>query len=119
YENYDIRCLSATSAHHCKCLVSRRIEKDDPALFIWIIGVSNKDAICTYMLSDAARLAFGDIFRTNCVEQRCLSVVDVTHDGNYRRSRQLDIVGIGSDKLFEFLFDYHFFERNEADLEAE
>ena len=46
-------------------------------------------------------------------------MVDVSHDGNDRSARDLDIVRIRSDQLFEFLLDDHFLERDETDFVTE
>jgi hypothetical protein len=38
------------------------------------------------VLSDAAGFAFGDIAQPDGVQQRCLAVVDVAHDGDHGRA---------------------------------
>ncbi len=66
--------LSAAGAHGCEGFVARRIDERD------LIASRRRHLVGTDMLGDAASFARDDIGRTNGIEQRCLAVVDVTHD---------------------------------------
>ena len=52
-------------------------------------GVRDHHAVCTDVLRDSAGLAFGDIRRTDRVEQRGLTVIDVAHDRDDRCTRSI------------------------------
>ena len=113
-ENYHVGRFCAASAHHRERFVSRRIEKYDAPLFGFIVWILHENAVCADVLRDSARFAFRDVIRTDRVEQRCFTVVNVSHHGHDRRTRNFDIIGIGSDQFFKFLFDDHFFKRHET-----
>ena len=44
-------------------------------------------AVSAYVLCDTARFIFSYACMTDCVKKRCLTVVNVTHYNNYRRTR--------------------------------
>ena len=119
HKNDDIRRLGTAGTHHRERFVARRIEKYDPTLFFRIVGICDVNAVSADVLRDSAGFAFGDILRTDRVEQRGFTVIDVSHDGDDRCTRQLGIVGIGGDQFFEFLLDDHFLERNKTDVISE
>ena len=77
----DVRDLRAARAHRGERLVTRRVEERDHAL-------RRLDVISADVLRDATRLAARDARAADRVEQRRLAVVDVTHDGDHRRTRQ-------------------------------
>ena len=74
-KNGNIRSHSAACAHCGERLVPRRV-KEGYILALYANTVS------AYMLSDAARLAGGDMGVSDSVEQRCFAVVNVTHDAH-------------------------------------
>ncbi len=67
------------------------------------------------MLRDAPRLAGGDIGRSQCIEQRRLAVIDVTHDGHDRRPRFQFGIGVGD----AFQTHFHVGFRNPSGAMAE
>src|SRR3954466_16073905 len=79
----DIRDLRAASAHRRECLVAGRIKEADP------LAVRQGDVVRADVLSDTTSLAGNDVCLTDVVEQRRLSVIDVTHDGHDGRTRDL------------------------------
>ena len=82
--------------------MTRRVEKDD----VLVALLADRHEIRADVLRDAAGLAFGDARRANRVEQRRLAVIDVTHDGDDRRTRDL-ILGVDGFRLDldQFLFE--------------
>ena len=88
----DVRHLRATRTHRGERSVARRIEERDDAL-------RRLDVIRADVLRDAARFARRHFGATDVVEQRGLAVVDVTHDGDDRRTRLELVRGIGGLQL--------------------
>ena len=82
HKDGDIRSLSAAGAHGCKRSVAGRVDEGD--LLTVLLDLIGAD-----MLRDAASLAGNDLGVADGVEQRCLAVVDVAHDGHDRRTRLL------------------------------
>ncbi len=117
-QDNDIRGLGTAGTHHCKRFVTRCIEKHYTTRLIRIVSVRHHHAVGTNVLSDAASLAFSHIFRTNGIEQRCLTVIDVSHHRDDRSSRKFDVVRVSRDQLFEFLLDHHFFERHKTQIKS-
>ena len=77
-EHHDIRDLGAASAHQRERFVARRIEERDLAvLHLHLIGAD--------VLRDAAVFLFGHAALPDRIQQRGLSVIDVTHDRDDRR----------------------------------
>ena len=113
-QDNDVRRFRSAGTHHGERFVARRVQENHAAVVVRIVGIGNQNAVCTDVLRDAAGFAFGDICRADRVEQRCLTVIDVAHDGDDRGTRHLDVVGIRRDKLFELLLDDHFLERHES-----
>ena len=70
--------LSTTGTHRRKRLMTRSIKECNP------LAISKFNMICTDMLSDTAGLTSNHIRITDVVEKRSLTVVNVTHHGNYR-----------------------------------
>ena len=76
--------------------------------------------ICTDVLGNSASFTGGNLGATDIVEQRCLTVVNVTHYRHNRRTRQqLDIfvwsffikecfriIQLGGNRLVSKLFDH-------------
>ena len=70
----------------------------------WPLG--RRHLVGADVLGDAAGLALGHVGLADGVEQRGLAVVDVAHDGDDRRPRQLVLVGVGRAR--EALLDVGF-----------
>src|SRR5205807_5052219 len=83
--------------------VTRRIEERDVAAF------GGRHFIRADMLCDTARFTGDNVRFANIIEQRCFTVIDMTHDRNDRRARleRLRLVHyiferIGGELLLEF-----------------
>ena len=87
HEDDDIRCLGAAGAHGGESLMARRIKEGDA------LTARHTHLIGTDMLGDAAGFARHHIGLAQGVEERCLAVVNVTHDGN-DRGTGLEVGGI-------------------------
>ena len=75
----DVGYLCASGAHSGKRLVTWRIDEYDLAAILL-------DMVRADMLRDAAGFAVGNARQTNGIEQRCLSVIDMAHDGDDGRT---------------------------------
>jgi len=72
--------LGAAGAHGRESGMARRIDKGDPvAILFHLIGAD--------MLGDTARFPRYHIGLADSIEQRCLAMVDMAHNGHYRRAR--------------------------------
>ena len=78
-QNDNIGNLCTTSTHSGKGLVTWGIDEGN-------LTAVNGDLRSTDCLSNAASLAGCNASVTDCVQKRCLTVVNVTHDGNYWRT---------------------------------
>ncbi len=111
----DVGDLRAAGAHRRERLVARRVEECDHAF-------RRFDVVGADMLRNAAGFAAGNARAADRVEQRSLAVVDVTHHGDDRRTRQrfrrrrlrafgeqrVRVVELGRDRLVpHFLDDDH------------
>ena len=81
-EDDDVRDLRAARTHGRECFVARRVEERD------VLAVRQRDVIRADVLRDATRFAGDDVRFANVVEQRRLSVIDVAHDRDDRRTPQ-------------------------------
>ncbi len=79
-DDTDVRDLRASGTHGGECLMTRGIEESD------MTSVGKLHVVGAYMLRDASGLAGDYIGLADIVEKRCLAVVHVTHDGDYRRT---------------------------------
>ena len=89
-DNRDIGNLCSAGTHSRKCFVSRGIQESDTA------SVFELHVVSTDVLSDSAGLTRNDIGLANVVEQRCLTVIHVSHhryDGRARYEFRL-VVGL-------------------------
>ena len=84
------------------------VRPDYPDLDLHTVGAD--------VLGDAASLAGGHFRGANRIEQGSLAVIDVAHDGDYRRARQLNVVRIRGNQFFKFFFSHHLLKRNEGDF---
>src|SRR5712692_463250 len=79
-QHHNVGHPSAAGAHHCKSFVARSIQKNDRTPLFSIVWIRDLDRIRADVLSDSTGFAFGDVRLSNCVEQRRLSMVDVSHN---------------------------------------
>ena len=94
HEHRDVGDVRAARSHRRERFVARRVDEGDEP--IRVIGVSHH-AIRTDALGDATGFARDDVRVADAVEQRGLSVVDVTHhrdDGRARLEERLVFVVI-------------------------
>ena len=94
-KNNDIGNLSTASTHHSECFVTRSIKEGDFSLLC-------RNLICTDLLSNTARFSCNHVCVTDCIKSLCLTVVNVTHNGNNRRTRTntFFVSGIAFDNGF-------------------
>ena len=78
-KNNNIRYLSTTGTHHCKCFVSRSIKESDSSL-------SRFNHVCTDMLCDSAEFRCSYVCAADGIKSFGLSVVNMTHYSNDRRT---------------------------------
>ncbi|MPM56040.1 hypothetical protein SDC9_102838 [bioreactor metagenome] len=99
-EDDDIRHLRTARTHGGKRLMTRRVDKRN-------LTVLAANGVSADMLRNAARFAFGYAAVANRVQKRGLAVVNVTHDGDNRRTgfELFRRVGFGSGAVGK-----HFFE---------
>jgi hypothetical protein len=83
HQHDDVGDLRAASAHRGERLVARRIEEGDA------LPSRQAHVVRADVLGDATGLACDDVRLADVVEQRRLAVVDVTHDGDHGRPRDL------------------------------
>ncbi len=81
YENHDIGHLRAARAHGRKGLMPRRIDKGYPLSF------GQVDLVGADVLGDPSGFAARHIRGAQRVQQRCLAVIDMAHDGHHRGAR--------------------------------
>ena len=95
HEDRDVGEFGATGTHCGEGFVARGIEERDLArLALKVDG----HLVCADALGDAAGFAFDDVGAADGVEQSGLTVVDMAHDGDDRRTRlQIPV-------LLQFLF---------------
>ena len=75
HEDNDIRDIRTACAHGREGCVTRGINEGDGMALPF-------DGIGTDALGDATRLAGSDLGTTDCVEQRGLAVIDMSHEGD-------------------------------------
>ena len=109
-QNCDICSVGTTHTHSCERLMSRCIQECD-LLALDIYHVST-DVLC-----DSAGLASGYVCITDSIQKRCFTMVNVTHNTDYRRSRNHIILVLFV--LFEELCDHiHLFFLLSNDIKA-
>ena len=79
YENCDICRACSTHTHCCERLMSRSIQECD------LLSVDFYN-ISTDVLCDTAGLTVDDICMTDCIQKGSFTVVNVTHNADYRRT---------------------------------
>ena len=96
HEHDEVGDFRAARAHCGERGVARRVEEGDlrAVLQLHLIGAD--------MLRDAAGFAGDDVGLAQRVEQRCLAVIDMAHDGDDRRARlQRAVFIFGALQAFE------------------
>jgi hypothetical protein len=79
-EHSNICDLGTASTHRRKGFVARCIDKGDCAVNAIMIMVN---LISTDVLSNSTRFALNHFSLTNCIKERCLTVINVTHNSYY------------------------------------
>src|SRR5215217_2942939 len=83
HQDRDVGGLGASGAHGGERLVARGVDEgDQPFAAVEIDG----NLVGTDVLGDAAGFLLADVGLADRVEQAGLAVVDVTHDGDHRRT---------------------------------
>ena len=77
-QNYQIGDFGTAGTHCCKSLMTRCIQKNDLAFIRGNIVGSN-------VLGNSSGFIFGNIGFTDYIQQRCLTMIDMSHNGNHRR----------------------------------
>ena len=106
----DVGDLGSAGTHAGEGLVTGGVEEDDLATEGGGVGLGDFDLVGADVLGDAAGFAGGDVGGADGVEQRGFAVVDVAHDGDDRRTDDLDHAGGVFEEAFdgfvlELLFD--------------
>lgn len=89
HEDRDVGRLGTTGTHGGERLVTRGVDEGDLALFV--VDLS-RDLVRTDVLRDTAGLTRDDVRLADGVEEAGLTVVDVTHDGHDRRTRDEELL---------------------------
>lgn len=89
HEDRDVGRLGTTGTHGGERLVTRGVDEGDATLFAVDLG---RDLVRTDVLRDTAGLARDDVRLADGVQQSGLTVVDVTHDGHDRRTRDEELL---------------------------
>lgn len=89
HEDRDVGGLGTTGTHGGERLVTRGVDEGDPALFVVDLG---GDLVRADVLRDTAGLARDNVRLADGVEEPGLTVVDVTHDGHDRRTRDEELL---------------------------
>ena len=107
HEDRDVSELGTTGTHGGERLVARGIKEGDLARFAFKV---HGDLVGTDALGNAAGLTCDDVGLADGIQQSCLTVVDVAHDGNDRRARleilvilQFFLVKVDVELLEQFL----------------
>ena len=77
----DIRHFRSTCTHRREGRVTRSIQERD------MLTILQLHVVCTDMLGDTSCLTGDHVGVTDVVQKRCLTVIDVTHDGDDRATR--------------------------------
>ena len=87
-EDDDVGDLRAACAHGRECFVARRVEERD------VLAARQRHVVRADVLRDTARFARDDVRLADVVEERRLTMVDVTHDRDDRRTRRQILGGV-------------------------
>src|SRR5690606_29088342 len=97
HQHHDVGELRAAGTHRRERRVARGVEEADDAL-------AGFDVVRTDVLGDPTGLARGDLGAADVIQQRGLAVVDVAHDGDHRRTRDLvalDALDVGEQLVLD------------------
>lgn len=91
YKDGDVGDLGAAGTHSCECFVTRSIDEGNRTLNAFMF---DPHLVGANVLGDSPVLSVNHIGMTDRVEQFRLSMIDVTHDGDHRRTRKemVDVV---------------------------
>ena len=87
HQHDDVGCLGSARTHAGKGFVTGRIEEHNLASEGRRLLVLNRNFVRADVLRNSARFASGNVGRADRIEQRGFTVIDVTHDGDHRRTR--------------------------------
>ena len=120
HDDDDVGHFGAARTHAGERLVTRRIEEDDLAAKGRRICLADTDLVRADVLRDAAGFAGRNIGFANRIEQRRLAVIDVAHDGDYRRTRDFELVGVFlGEEVFDGFVRHLVFEADDLGVGAE
>ena len=70
--------------------------------------------ICADMLSDTARLFIDHVRMADCIQKRCFTMVNVTHDTDYRRTllHLALVLFLLLKQLFYYVYDFFLLAEN-------
>ena len=119
HDHDDVGDLRAACTHAGKGLVTRRIEEHDLAPKRRRIRLGDVNLVRTDVLRDATGFARRHIRRADRVQQRGLTVVDVTHDRDHRRAVDLDHSGRIFEEAFDGLVLQLLFDRDDLGVRTE
>ncbi len=94
HQDDDVGDVRAAGAHGGERCVPRSVEESDATT------LTDADRVGTDMLCDSTGLTGDHVRLANVVQQRCLAVIDVAHDGDDRRPR-LQTLGMSLVDLFD------------------
>ena len=119
YEHNDVGCFRAARTHASKRFVAGRIQEHN-------LAPEGRRALVLYgnlvradVLRDSAGFAFCDAGGTDRVEQRRLTVIDVTHNCDHRRARNSFCAAFFGGSSFGSFFRGLLFEADDVRLCAE
>ena len=120
HDDDDIRHLRAACTHAGESLVTRGIEEDDLAAECRRVLLGDADLVGTDVLRDATGLARGHVCFADCIQQRGLAMIDVTHDSDDRWAHDFDFADVFlSEQRFERFVRHLVFEADDAGVGAE
>ena len=115
----DVGDLGSASTHAGEGFVTGGIEEDDLAAEGGGVGLGDFDLVGADVLGDAAGFAACDVGGADGVEQRGLTVIDVTHDGDDGRAHDLDHAGGVFEEAFDGFVLKLLFDRDDDGVGAE
>ena len=122
HKDRDVGNLRTTSTHGGERLVTGGVNEGDETVDAFVVGVN---LVCTDVLGDSTSFARNDVGLADGIEQTSLTVVNVTHHGDDRRTNLEIFIGFIFELLVEVdverveKFAVFFFRGNDLNLEAE
>ena len=118
-QHNDVGSLRTAGTHAGKRFVTRRIEENNLAAVGRRLLVDDSYLVSANVLGNAASFASCHVGQADGIEQGRLSVIDVAHDGDYRRTRhQLDGRVLAGCRIRNF-FRCLLFEGDDVGIGAE